>query len=306
MIWGPAERLYSGSRDGSIKSWPRAGAVKPSTVKDGVGRVVTLAIVTVHDRPRLVAACDDNSLRFFPIDAAGKIGEASLRVLDAFERARHELSQDEAPRREAALKSLAGFGDARSLERIAEQAGSDPDPALRLMAVEILGASGHPKATTVLESCLNHRDEAARVAAFRGLRRQAGESSLRPIDLALKAGNSDIGKLAIAALEPLAGKDDQALARLRSALDSKAPDVRLAALVALESTYEPGSPEANLLALGSKHADVRRGALDRLFRRGLIDQPSVQSAPPPLARRRRPIAPPVGVPAHTTISDPAP
>ncbi len=278
LIWGPGERLYSGSRDGSIKSWPRAGAVKPSTIKDGVGRVVGLAIVTVHERPRLVAACDDNTLRFFPIDAAGKIGEPSIRVYDAYAQAKHELSQNEAPRREAALKALAEFGDARSIELIAEQVGSDADHALRLMAAEILGASAHPKASTLLEGCLGHGDEAVRVAAFQGLRRHRGESSLRPIDLALKVEKADIGKLAVEALKALATKDDQALSRLTNALDAKTPEVRMAALVALESAYDPKSPEANLIALGSKFADARRGALVRLYRRQLLDDSLVQSA----------------------------
>lgn len=277
LIWGPGDRLYSGSRDASIKSWPRTGAIKPATTKDGVGRVVALAIVTVHERPRLVAACDDNTLRFFPLDSSGKIGELSLRVSDAYAQAKHELSQDEAPRREAALKSLASFGDARSIELIAEQVG-DRDHALRLMAAELLGASTHPRAPALLESCLNHDDEAVRVAGFQGLRRHLGEADLRPINLALKAEKPDVGKLAVAALEPLAKKDDQALSRLITALDSKTSEVRLAALVALESAYEPESPEANLIALGSKHADVRRGALVRLYRRRLLNDPSVQSA----------------------------
>ncbi len=278
LIWGPGERLYSGSRDTTIKSWPRTGAVKPATIKDGVGRVVALAIVTVHERPRLVAACDDNTLRFFPIDAAGKIGELSLRLYDAYAQAKHELSQDEAPRREAALKRLAGFGDARALDLINEQVGSDTDHALRLLGAETLAASSHPKATAKLESCLSHGDEAVRVTAFRGLRRHLGAANLRPIDLALKTEKADIGKLAVEALETLAAKDDQALARLTSALDSKTAEVRQAALVALESSYDKQSPEANLVALGSKHADVRRSALIRLYRRGLLVDPLAQSA----------------------------
>jgi ParB family chromosome partitioning protein len=277
LIWGPGERLYSGSRDGSIKSWPRTGAVKPATIKDGVGKVVALAIVSVHERPRLVAACEDNTLRFFPVDAAGKIGEVSHRIYDAYALAGHELSQDEPPRREATLKILADFGDARSVELLAQQVG-DPDHSLRLMAAELLGASTNPKAPTLLEGCLNHNDEAVRVASFRGLRRHLGEANLRPIDLVLKTEKADIGKLAIEALQPLAKQDDQALTRLITALDAKTSLVRLSALVALESAYKPTSPEANLIALGSKHADVRKGALIRLFRRRLLDDPSVQSA----------------------------
>ncbi len=117
------------------------GAVKPATTKDGVGRVVALAMVHVHDRPRLVAACDDNTIRVFPVDAAGKIGDSSHRVYDAYARAKHELSQDDPTRREEALKALAGYADTRALDLIAEQAESDADHALRRLAAELLGAS---------------------------------------------------------------------------------------------------------------------------------------------------------------------
>lgn len=279
LTWGPGDRLYSGGRDGAIKSWPRTGAVKPATTRDGVGRVVALALVLVHDRPRLAAACDDNTVRFFAVDAAGKIGDATHRAYDAHARAKHELSQQDDPaRREAALRALAAYGDARSLDLIADQAQADADHALRLTAARLLGASDQPRAMTRLEACLGHRDEAVRVAAFGGLRRQRGEADLRPIDLALKAEKADVGRLAVAALEGLAAGDDQALARLTQALDAKTPEVRQAATVALEAAHGPRSPEPNLVALGSKHADVRRSALVRLYRRDLLDDPAVQSA----------------------------
>ncbi len=278
LIWGPGDRLYSGSRDGSIKSWPRVGAVKPATTKDGVGRVVALAMVHVHDRPRLVAACDDNTIRVFPVDAAGKIGDASHRVYDAYARAKQELSQDDPTRREEALKALAGYADTRALDLIAERVDSDADHALRRLAAELLGASHHARAATLLEKLLGHRDEAVRVSAFHGLRRHLGETDLRPIDLALKAEKADVGRLAVGALEGLAAKDDQALARLTEALDAKTPEVRQAAVVALEAAYDSRSPESNLGALTSTHADVRRAALIRLYRRRLLDEPAVQAA----------------------------
>lgn len=278
LIWGPGDRLYSGSRDASIKSWPRIGAVKPATTKDGVGRVVALALVTVHDRPRLAAACDDNTIRIFPLDAAGKVGDCSHRVEDAYALARHELAQNDTSRREVALKLLAGYGDALAIALIAEQAGSDADHVLRLQAAQLLGASAHPRASTLLQAHLTHRDEAVRVAAFQGLRRQLGETDLKPIDLALKAEKADIGALAVKALESLAKRDDQALARLSDALDAKTVEVRQAAVVSLEAAHDPRSPEPNLVALGSKHADVRRLALLRLYRRGLLGDSAVQSA----------------------------
>jgi ParB family chromosome partitioning protein len=278
LIWGPGDRLYSGSRDASIKSWPRVGAVKPATTKDAVGRVVALAMVHVHDRPQFVAACDDNTIRVFPVDAAGKIGDSSHRVYDAYARAKHELSQDDPTRREEALKALAGYADARALDLIAERVDSDADHVLRRLAAELLGASHHARAATLLEKLLGHRDEAVRVSAFHGLRRHLGESDLRPIDLALKAEMPDVGRLAVQALEALATRDDQALARLSAALNAKTAEVRLAAVVGLESAYDSRSPESNLGALTSKHADVRRAALVRLYRRRLLDEPAVQAA----------------------------
>ncbi len=278
LIWGPGDRLYSGSRDASIKSWPRVGAIKPATTKDGVGRVVALAMVQVHERPRLVAACDDQTIRVFPVNAAGKVGELSHRVHDAYARAKHELSQDDPTRREEALKALAGYADTRALDLIAGPVDSDPDHALRRLAAGLLGTSGHPRATTLLEKFLGHRDEAVRVSAFHGLRKHLGESDLRPIDLALKAEKPDVGRLAVQALEPLAAKDDQALARLTDALNAKTAEVRLAAVVSLESVSEPRSPESNLGALTSKYPDVRRAALLRVYRRGLLGEPAVQAA----------------------------
>ncbi len=278
MIWGPGDRLYSGGRDSAIKSWPRVGGVKPATTKDGVGRVVALAMVVVQDRPRLVAACDDQTIRIFPIDSAGKIGDLAQRAHDAYARAKHELSQDDPTRREEALKALAGYGDTRAVGLIAEQAEADNDHTLRLIAAKLLGASDHPRAATLLEKLLGHRDEAVRVSAFHGLRKHLGESDLKPIELALKAEKPDVGRLAVQALEPLSAKDDQALARLTEALNAKTAEVRLAAVVSLESAYDPSTPESNLAALLSKHSDVRRAALLRLYRRGLLGEAAVQSA----------------------------
>ncbi|WP_435020871.1 HEAT repeat domain-containing protein [Tundrisphaera sp. TA3] len=278
MIWGPGERLYTGGRDGTIKSWPRAGAIKPNTTRDGVGPVIALAVATVHGKPRLVAACGDNTLRAFPVDPSGKIGDLSHRMADAYAAARQELADADAPRREAALRDLAGFGDARSVDLIAAQAATDADHALRLMAAEMLGASAHPKAAKQLEALLGHADEAVRVASFHGLRRHRPADDLGPIDLALKANKADIGTLAISALGGLAAQDDRALSRLVAAIDHPTAEVRQAALLALEAAHDPTSPEASLIALGSKHADLRRAALIRLFRRGMVADPAAQSA----------------------------
>jgi ParB family chromosome partitioning protein len=278
LIAGPLDRFLTGSSDGSIKSWPRAKGARPVTLKDGVGKVVALAVVPVHGKPQVVAACDDNTLRFFQLDDEGKFGDATVRVHAADAWAKNELASDDPKRREAALRALAGFADAASVKRIAAQMTGDGDHGLRLLACRLLGESAHPRAAKALEKGLEHKEEAVRVTAFEGLRRHAGPRDLRPLVLALKADKADVGVRAVEALEGLAPKDDQAMARLAGALQSQVPEVRRAALASLEKVHAPDSPEASLTALGSPHADLRRLALLRLFQRGLLHDPRAQAA----------------------------
>jgi ParB family chromosome partitioning protein len=278
MIPGPAGRFLTGSRDASIKSWPRGIGARPVTLKDGVGKVVALAVLPVLGKPQAVAACDDNTLRFFQLDEEGKFGEAATRVHGVDDWATQELAQPDPRRREAALQTLAGFADEASIKWIAAQMSGDRDHGLRLLACRLLTESAHPRAATALEKGLGHRDEAVRIMAFDGLRRHLGPKDLRPLVLALKAGKADVGCRAVQALEELAPKDGQARARLLGALEEKTPEVRRAALSSLEKVEGADSPQASLTALGTPHADLRRLALVRLFERKLLHDPRVQAA----------------------------
>jgi ParB family chromosome partitioning protein len=278
MVAGPKDRFITGSSNGTLKSWPRAKGARPVTLKDGVGKVVALAVVPVQGRPQVAAACDDNTIRLFQLDEEGKFGEATVRLHGAEEWAKNEMAQPDPKRREAALRQVAGWGDAVSVKRLAAQMTADADHALRLLACQLLGESGHPHAAKALEKGLGHKEEAVRVQSFEGLRRLAGPNDLRPLALALKADKADIGVRAVQALEGLAAKDDQAMARLTGALQSTVPEVRQAALASLEKVHPADSPEASLTALGSPHADLRRLALLRLYQRGLLNDPRAQAA----------------------------
>ncbi len=277
IVSGPAGRFLTGSSDGSLKSWPPGKGGRPVTLKD-VGSVMALAVVPVQGKPHVVAACDNNTLGFFALDEEGKFGEAAARVHGADGWAREELKQDDPQRRETALRALAGWADAASVQRIAARIGADPDHGLRLLACRLLAESAHPQAAPALEKWLTHRDEPVRLAVFEGLRRHAGPASLRPMELALKAGKADVGQKAIEALQELALRDDQAMAKLVAALEENTPEVRRAALSALEKVHGDTSPQPSLAALASQHADLRRLALVRLFQRKLLHEPRVESA----------------------------
>ena len=282
LLWGPGDRFFSGSRDSSVKSWPRVGNVKPVTQKDGVARVVGLALVEVHNRPQLVVACEDNTLRFFTLDETGRFGEPVAKVSDAFAWVKHELAKDDSRRRESALKTLAEYNDTPAVELLAEWMKQDSDHSVRLLAAQLLAQAKHPRAPTLLEMGLNHRDEAVRIASFQGLRKHLGENNLRPLTLALRTAKVEIGRLAVQALEGLAKTDDQALELLTRALNAQTLEVRQAALDALERVYPPDSPAADLVALGVTQSDLRRLALVRLFQRGMVKLAEVQ-----IALRRR-------------------
>ncbi len=278
MIWGPADRLLTGGRDGAVKSWPRVGGVKPSTQKDGVAKVVAMALVTRLGREHLAVACEDNTVRTFSLDASGKIGDLVTRGHDALASARRELGGNDHRGREVALHRLAEYDDSAGLGLVAEQVGKDPDHALRVKAAELLGKSDNPQAATLLEPMLKHPEAAVRSAVLAGLRRQRGAADLRTLDLALRAEKPEIGKAAVEALAEIAPKDDRALARLTAALSARTPETRQAALIGLESAYAKDSPEADLIALGTEFADVRQAALLRLFRRGFLEDPAVRTA----------------------------
>ena len=276
---GPAEAAFTAAA--RIARSRLGSGVRPpgqSPSKEGLAAVVDLGDVTVHAKPHLLAVCADNSLRLFTLDEEGKPGDAVWRLFDAVVGVKHELSTGDFKRREAALNKLAEFADTAAIELLDEQSRKDPDHALRLSAAKLLAQSKHPRAGKLLEKGLTHRDEAIRVEAFHGLRRLLGDNDLRPIDLALKTGKPDVGKLAVQALEPLAAKDDQALARLNQALNAQSFDVRRAALMALENVYPSASPDADIEAFTSQHADLRRLALVRLYHRRMLQEPRVQAA----------------------------
>ena len=59
LLWASDNRFLSGSRDKTVKSWPWPGNAQPFTLKDGVGKVVDLALVQVNRKPHLAIVCTD-------------------------------------------------------------------------------------------------------------------------------------------------------------------------------------------------------------------------------------------------------
>ena len=271
------DRLISGGRDAALKTWPRAGGVKPAKFDQGVGKVVALTLVTAGEEHRLAVVGQDNTIRFFRLTDDGRFGDPLATAHGAVDRAKNELKQSDAKRREKVLKELAGWDDTVGIDLIANRLGKDNDHQIRLLAVELLTASANRRSVTPLTKAISHADAKVRVAAFHGLHKRLGANDVAPT-AALKSGKADVGILAVKALGSLASEDDEAMTRLTAALDHDQWDVRKAVLDAFVSVFAADPPRAGLVALGSKHADVRAAALSRFYERKVLADPRVQSA----------------------------
>jgi ParB family chromosome partitioning protein len=285
MALGPEDKLYTAGRDAVIKTWARGPTKRrPSTQKDGVASAVALARVELKGRPHLALLAEDRTVRIFPMDAAGKLGDRTVTFHDAYALARNELGKSEPARRKEALTTLAGYADGPAIEILAAQAGADPDHALKVEATTLLGATKSPRAVKPLEGLLGAPEEQVRLAALAGLRALEGQGSLRPLELSLGKKKRDIGTAAVAALAELAVGSELAMARLVAALDDEPVEVRAAAVAALEALHDAQAGKkapaaaSGLVALRSKRADIRRLALVRFFQRKLLADAEVQAA----------------------------
>jgi HEAT repeat protein len=180
--------------------------------------------------------------------------------------------------------------DAAALS-VAVRAASDPDAAVRRMAVEILGEVGDPDVRAVLERALADVDPVVRAAALRGLARVAPLSVAGGPELATLTAllHDDHATVRLAALElwpATTGADDEVA--LRPLLVD--PDARVRARAAARLLHSRRREEARetLLAMAeSTKADWRAEAI-RAFGSadgGLAIAAAALDDPEPLVRR---------------------
>ncbi|MFT3772416.1 MAG: HEAT repeat domain-containing protein [Minicystis sp.] len=282
---GPEDKLYTAGRDAAIKTWTRGTAKRrPSTQKEGTTSAVGLVRVELKGRPHLALLGEDRTIRLFPMDAGGKVGDRALTFHDAYALARNELSQKEPARRKEALETLAGYADEPAISILANQASANPDHALKVEATALLASTKSPRAVKPLEGLLGAPEEQVRIAALGGLRTLEGKETLRPLELALGKRKRDIGVAAVTALGELAPANELAMARLVAALDDDPVEVRATAAGMLETIHDARagkkapSAEAGLVALRSKRADIRRLVLVRFYQRKLLGDADVLAA----------------------------
>jgi HEAT repeat protein len=194
---------------------------------------------------------------------------------------------------------LAGVGrDAQAMSAV-EEAATDRDPAVRRMAVAILGEAGGGSTRPVLERALADADAVVRASAVRGLARLEQRSTTEPADstaatppdsvpaTALLHDRDASVRLAAVEVLPVANGVGRG-AVLRPLLAD--PDVRIRAAAAgrLLATDASADAEAALLAMASSQEANERAAALRVWAptgAGTEVAASAVADPEPVVRR---------------------
>lgn len=127
-----------------------------------------------------------------------------------------------------------------------------------------MASAGSPKPASVVPAlvrALDDEDGLVRKKAMAGLTKLLEATPDVALKHALSSSSADVGLLA---LEQLNARGEAARSWFVEALASNVSEVRQQAFVLLERSYGPGKLDALMAALGSPHADLRLGVLQKL------------------------------------------
>lgn len=178
----------------------------------------------------------------------------------------------DAPVDRAAITSLV-FGTYVGLVRQAPTRGeSDETHRVRRDALARLGVLarapevGRAAVLPVLRRALSDPHHLVRKAALAALQGLYDQGDTTPLGLALGSQAADVGRGALDELVAMAGRGHAAARELAlRAVDAPNAEVRGYAVTMIQRLFESGSLEPWLVALGSRHTDVRLSVVDRLL-----------------------------------------
>lgn len=142
------------------------------------------------------------------------------------------------------------------------------DSLQRLRALASVPALGRSGVLPAVRRALADAHHSVRKAAWSVLRSLYADDDLTPFETALEAPAGDVAGPALDTLiEKASGGQAEARRLVLGSLDAPNPETRQAALDRVARLFDDGSIEPWLLALRSRHADVRRSVIDRLLDR---------------------------------------
>ena len=272
------QRFFTGALDKSLKGWAYAGG-QPVSLKQGLADIAYLSVIQYQDKPALLAACRDSTLRIVSLTEDERPTEVVLQIDNGYVLARQLLQSTDPKEREPAIALMASYQDKLAFNVLTKHFKQETDSKIREHIIAAAQASLHPHASELLETGLKQSQQAnVRLLALQALAKRAAPTDLRLYQLALDTGFVDTGKVALQTLAQLAAQLETAKQVLIQQLQHKQATLRFYTLRLLESLYASDSPRASLLALQSPHTDLQRAALIRLYQRQLLSQVDVRRA----------------------------
>ena len=269
------ERLFTAAHDKSIKAWAYSGG-QPTTLKQGLVDVAYLSLIQYLDKPALLVAGTDSSLRIVGLNDEEKFTEIKVAINDGYAWAKEFAGRSDPQEREKALNLLSEYDDKPAFDLLDNQLKNEQDRSLRELLVKLVSKAKHPRALSLLEAATKDtRHDTVRQQAFKAWESKVAADDLRPYEVALATNQLDIGKEALTVLAALAKEQPRAEQMLVQALSHKQAALRLKALSLLEAVYG-NSPKASLQALNVAQPDLQRAALIRLYQRNLLQDMEVQ------------------------------
>ena len=190
-----------------------------------------------------------------------------------------------------------GFRRDASAVAVLQEAGSDPDPAMRRVAMEILAAGADRDDMPALVRGLRDDDPTVRAAALRGIARVGGDGSLSEAARLVGDAHAGVRAAAVGALAA-GGVTPEHQGAIRAALDDPDVRVRAGAAAALLPTEHSAEARRTLDAMArSPDAESRAVAVAALAETGDVEAVTAGLADPDAAVRRAtvsslPAAPP--------------
>lgn len=194
-----------------------------------------------------------------PLKQAGG-AEAFLALFDAAGR-----ETDEATKR-LLLAAMATFHDPAVLKWIQAQGLAHPDPAIRRVAVALLGREGGKGAVKTLLAALRDPDAGVCRAAIDGLVEAGAREAAEDLLKLASAPDPDLAAAALEALGTLGAGNAHAVEKLVNFLKSPSPDLLLAAANALGRLRAVEALEPLLPLLDHATWQVRAAAIEALYR----------------------------------------
>lgn len=266
------ERLVSAGADGKLRVWRMSDRRKPRTLNAGSEPIRALAWMPSHKPGALgsvVAGGDARTVYGFGVDVEGAPTGGVSEWEHGFDVLKAYLAAPARAKRETALNALAAMGEREALDLVIHHLSAERDPDLRALVMTKLAVHGRREARKAIRARLDDEHAIVRGAALDALRELEVDAPLSPLRSALESRFADTRVAALQHLPALAATTPLASGLIASRLEDGDVSVRRAALAQIVALYPARSLAPLRVAFERGEPDVRAEVLVRGAMSGL-------------------------------------